>query len=138
MTRSHVGRAAKPRRWIVGSIALITLVVPAVSFVPAATAQSPNSFVHVDKLKLTTTADGAVVTAQVRWDAESVTKDIMTQGDVRLVAVGDQDHQPTLLGRLTFDLSDRQTTPVSITVDKDSAAALRKGARTTAVAVWRS
>lgn len=116
---------------MVGSIALAALSLPlALVATPAATAQSASSFVHVDKLDLQRFDNRAVVTARVRWNAEGISGHVMTRGDVRLVAVSDRGHTPLLLGKQSFDLTHEQTSPVSITIDKDDAlAAMRKGNR---------
>ncbi len=69
----------------------------AVTFV-AATAAAAGPFVSVDA-KLIRSAVGAVVSGQVVWDqaAAAQAPDYMSVGDVRLVAVSDHGHRPTLL-----------------------------------------
>ena len=114
---------------MVASIALITLVIPAVAVMPATPAQAVESFVRISNIKLTSSDDGAVVTAQVNWNADGVNSFTMIQGDLRLVAVSEQGHLPSLLGKQRFDLTKQLTADVSFKVDNDAAAAMRKGNR---------
>ncbi|MDO8730999.1 MAG: pentapeptide repeat-containing protein [Actinomycetota bacterium] len=129
MTRSLVGRAVRPRRWIVGSIALISLASSFVPALPAATAQATDPLVRVGNINVTRGDDGAVVTARVNWNADGVSRFGMTRGDLRLLAVSEHGHLPTLLGKQSLDISTAQTTPVTIKVGRELVAAMHRGNR---------
>lgn len=130
MFNSRVGRAKAWQR-ILGSIATVALVVPVATAVfPATSAQAAGSFVRVDGVALSRSADRAVVTAQVTWNDAGVDDHDMTQGDLRLVAVSERGHLPFVLGTVTQDLTRDRTRAVTITITADRAlAAMRVGNR---------
>lgn len=117
------------RRWLLGSIALTTLIVSAVSVIPAASSLPAESLVRISNVKVSDSGDGALVTAQVRWNAEAIDTFVMAKGDVRLVAVSEQGHLPTLLGKQSFDISQQSSSKVTIKVAKDLMAAMHRGNR---------
>lgn len=114
---------------MVASIAFITLLIPAVAVMPIGPAQAAESFVRISNIKVTKSDDGAVVTAQVRWNADGVNSFTMTQGDLRLVAVSEQGHLPRLLGKQRFDLTKKLLGEVTFRVDEAAASAMRNGNR---------
>ncbi len=84
-------------RWAVGLLSALTVTLV------WATAAEAAPFVKV-QAKLERKADSAVVTGRIVWNAGAAQRapDHMTVGDLRLVAVGDHGHRPTLLAVATY------------------------------------
>lgn len=98
--------------------------------IPASATAAP--FVRVDA-SLQRTADGAVVTGRVVWDGAAARREpeLMTEGNLRLVAIGEHGHRPTLLGTATYDrIASDPTQDVRLRIDGDAKlAAIRTGNR---------
>jgi uncharacterized protein YjbI with pentapeptide repeats len=74
----------------------------------------------------------AVVTGQIEWDAAASRRapDYMSVGDLRLVAISDHGHRPTLLASLSYDQIDRNATQdVVLDVPRDKEHAIGTGNR---------
>ncbi len=105
--------------------ATIALLVAA----PAAAGAAP--FVSV-QAKLERADDGTVVRAQIDWDGAAARggPDLMTVGDLRLVAVGEHGHRPKLLATATDDaIADDPTQSVVLRIDDGDEDAIRPGNR---------
>jgi uncharacterized protein YjbI with pentapeptide repeats len=97
----------------------------------AATAAAATPFVSVEA-KLERTAQGAVVTGQVSWNAAAARRapDHMTVGDLRLVAVSDDGHHPTVLRTKTYDrIASAHVESVRLDIARDDLPAIRPGNR---------
>ena len=119
------GRSRRASRWAIALLAAAT-----VSLV-AATAAAAAPFVTVEA-KLERSAGGAVVTGRVVWDAAAAVRapDHMTVGDLRLVAVSDHGHRPTLLAATAYDRIARDATQnIRLPIRGDDLAAIQPGNR---------
>jgi uncharacterized protein YjbI with pentapeptide repeats len=98
-------------RWIVVVPALaLFLIVPA-------TASAAGGLVHVDDATLKGGDGGATITATVTWNHAAAIDDdrLMSEGDLRAVAVSDRGHHPTVLATAVVDdLDDRAAGPQSV------------------------
>lgn len=108
------------------------LALAGVALAAAPTVAHAAPFVAIDGLRIDRDRGRAVVTARITWHGPSVGAPYrMRVGDLRLVAVSDQGHRPTLLGADTADLSDGGTArDVRLTVTGGRRlAAMRRGNR---------
>jgi uncharacterized protein YjbI with pentapeptide repeats len=99
------------------------------TLVPAAAAAGP--FVHVDA-KLKRLRGGTVVTGTVGWDRGAAERepDYMTEGDLRLVAVSEHGHRPTLLAATTYENLDTDASrSFTLRIRRDDEDAIRGGNR---------
>lgn len=125
MDDSRKGRARMARRWIIVSLSVATVMLV------GATAATATPLVSVDA-KLVRNVGGAVVTGKVVWDQSAATQapDYMSVGDLRLVAVSDHGHRPTLLATETYKrIAARPTQPVKLPIPSKDLDAIRKGNR---------
>jgi uncharacterized protein YjbI with pentapeptide repeats len=97
---------------------------------PAAAEAAPFVSVHAT---LKRTDDGAVVHARIEWDGTAARRepDVMTDGDLRLVAVSAHGHRPTLLDTAKYDeIAENPTQEdVVLRVRDDDMDAIRPGNR---------
>lgn len=111
-------------------IAAVGALLTALLVTPAIAAAEP--FVHVEDVHLDRQDGRATVTARVRWHRPSADAPLnMRRGDLRLVAVSDHGHRPTLLGhRASANVGRKPVEQVSIAVEGESRlAAMRPGNR---------
>ncbi len=110
---------------IVASAAAVALLL----FAAAASAAAPFVAVHAT---LKREDGGAVVEARVVWDAAAAQRapDYMTEGDLRLVAVSEQGHHPTVLDTAKDErIADDPTWEVTLHVAKADEGAIAAGNR---------
>jgi uncharacterized protein YjbI with pentapeptide repeats len=95
---------------------------------PAAFAGEP--FIHL-QATLGHDGDDAVVTGNVEWNEEAVDgRDHMTEGDLRLVAVSEDGHHPTVLATETYaGIAKDPTRPVDLRIKHEDEDAIRGGNR---------
>ncbi len=120
----HERRARSARRWTTGLAAATVILIAA----PAAAA-APFVSVHAT---LQRSGEGAVVTGQVQWDGPAARRapDYMSVGDLRLVAVSDHGHRPTLLATATYDQINHDATQnVRLHINRADEHAIRPGNR---------
>lgn len=126
------GRARMASRWIVGLLCAVTVTfVAATAALVADTAVASAPYVSVEA-KLERGADSAVVTGRVVWDQSAARQapHYMSVGDLRLVAVSDHGHRPTLLATSTYDrIADEPTEEVRLPIPSDELHAVREGNR---------
>jgi uncharacterized protein YjbI with pentapeptide repeats len=105
--------------------ALIALLAP-----PAASADAPFVTVHA---RLEHKDGRAFAVGRVDWDGEAARRepDLMTVGDLRLVAVSENGHHPTVLGAETYTriAEDPTEDDVSIAIDPAEERAIAAGNR---------
>jgi uncharacterized protein YjbI with pentapeptide repeats len=102
---------------------------PAVDALDAHSAHAP--FVVVDA-HLERTAGGATVTGRVVWDRDAARAEpnFMVEGDLRLLAVSEKGHHPTLLDTARYDeIATDPTQEVHLRVDRKDADAIERGNR---------
>jgi uncharacterized protein YjbI with pentapeptide repeats len=137
----HERRGRPVRRWI-AALAAATAVLAAAPAAaaaespaasppdhPAAATADPFVAVHAE---LKREAGGAVVVGHVVWDKGAAGRkpDYMSEGDLRLVAVSDHGHRPTVLGTETYDkIEGDPTQPVSIPIAAADEPAIAPGNR---------
>jgi uncharacterized protein YjbI with pentapeptide repeats len=98
--------------------------------VPTASAAEP--FVHVDAQLRRANGGGALVTGNVHWDRGAATRepDYMTEGDLRLLAVSEHGHRPTLLATATYArIAADPSQEVTLHIKGDDEDAIRRGNR---------
>jgi uncharacterized protein YjbI with pentapeptide repeats len=109
---------------------LIAGIVAATALLLTTTASAAAPFVTV-QAELTRGDGGAVVHAQVEWNVDAArAAGEMKVGDLRLVAVSDDGHHPTLLGQHTYlGIAEDPTEEVTLDVPKTEDAAIAAGNR---------
>jgi uncharacterized protein YjbI with pentapeptide repeats len=120
-------RATMAIRWAVALLAAAAVTLLAAT--AAAAAAAP--FVTVGA-KLERSAGGAVVTGRILWDASAAHRapDHMTVGDLRLVAVSEHGHRPTLLATARYDRIARDPTQnIRLRIRGDDLHAIQPGNR---------
>lgn len=85
------GRGRVARAWAIGLLAVATVTLV------AATAASAAPFVSVEAKLVRIPGGGALVTGRIVWDQAAARRDHMSVGNLRLVAVSDHGHLPTVL-----------------------------------------
>jgi uncharacterized protein YjbI with pentapeptide repeats len=121
----HLRRARPARRLIAALVAVTAFSIA----IPAAAQATP--FVVVDAT-LKRTDGGALVTGEVRWDGPAATRepDFMTEGDLRLVAVSDHGHRPTVLATVPYrEIATDPTQPVLLHIREADEHAIAAGNR---------
>ncbi len=119
------GRPRTASRW-----ALVVLAVAILSLL-AATAAAAAPFVVV-RAKLERSGRGAIVIGRVVWDGPAAHRapDYMSVGDLRLVAISEHGHRPTLLATAHYDEIARDAAqPVALRIAADDLHAIRPGNR---------
>jgi uncharacterized protein YjbI with pentapeptide repeats len=110
-------------------IAALGAVIALLVVAPAAAVAAP--FVAVEA-KLERDDDGTVVHAKIDWDGDAARggPDLMTVGDLRLVAVSEHGHRPTLLAAATYDqIAEDPSQNVVLRVEASDEDAIRPGNR---------